>query len=286
MRFAVLVLAGCGRIGFETGIAGSDAPADSTPCVFGAFGAPQPVVELQTTQLEWAPSISRDAKTMIFSRQVPATGQDLFIATRVSVTAPWRDIHSIAELVTTAGEDDPTQAFDDELILGDGSLLRSVRNGNRFDAPTEFFDDTRFAVLEGPELTADGLSLYYNAALPGGESQLFLATRPSREAPFTGFDKLDPSPDPTGDAGWSTISSDELELFFSSDHGGERDIWTSRRATKTDPFPPATHVDELSSASAEDYDPELSFDGTTIWFASNRIAGNDHDIFVATRSCE
>jgi len=279
-RCVVILLAGCGRIGFDTGEPGA---ADAA-CTFGPFAPPVRVDELATPSREWAPSISRDGLEMIFSREVPASGQDLFAVTRSTLAAPWTGLTPLADLNTDQGEDDPTLSSDGlELIFGDGALLRSERVSTGFTTPQLIFSSADFVLLEGPELTADALTLYYNAARSGEPSRLYVATRVARDQPFTGFELLSPDPDPTGDAGWPTISSDGLELIFSSAHDGERDLWRSLRATVDDPFPAATRIDELA-APGEDYDPELSFDGSTLWFASVRAAG-DHDIWVATRAC-
>jgi len=67
-----------------------------------------------------------------------------------------------------------------------------------------------------------------------------------------------------------TVTTDLLELYFSSDRpggpGGES-IWRANRATPADPWGTPTLVTELSSDAA-DNDAEISADGLTIWIAS------------------
>jgi hypothetical protein len=46
---------------------------------------------------------------------------------------------------------------------------------------------------------------------------------------------------------------------------------------------PATPVAELNSATAIDIQPNIRKDGLEIVFASNRRAGTDQDLYVATR---
>ncbi|HEY4186582.1 MAG TPA: hypothetical protein VGP07_16010 [Polyangia bacterium] len=66
-----------------------------------------------------------------------------------------------------------------------------------------------------------------------------------------------------------TFTGDALELYFMSNRNGTKDIWTSRRAVTTEPWPSPSLVTELSS-SATDYSPGISLDGLNIWFATDR----------------
>lgn len=77
------------------------------------------------------------------------------------------------------------------------------------------------------------------------------------------------------------LSADELEMFFTSPTGGINDIWSVRRAAAADPWGAAAPVAELASAQYDE-DPELSADGLTIMFASDR-AGDGVRLYVATR---
>ena len=87
----------------------------------------------------------------------------------------------------------------------------------------------------------------------------------------TGSEEADPS-----------ISTDDLELLFSSNRvGGQaRAVWRATRATATDAFGAPDLVVAVDSGS-DDTDPDLSPDGLTLYFRSNR--SNSDDIYVATR---
>lgn len=83
--------------------------------------------------------------------------------------------------------------------------------------------------------------------------------------------------------GHAVLSADELTVYFTSARtgtAGNADIWTSTRASKSDPWVTPTQVAALNSGSFDEM-PVLSSDGLTIWFASDR-AGN-HDVYVSTR---
>ena len=64
---------------------------------------------------------------------------------------------------------------------------------------------------------------------------------------------------------------------------GNRDIWTSRRATAADPWQAPTRVGELDSADS-DWAPAVSLDGLRIWFASDRDSVGRGQIWRATRA--
>jgi Tol biopolymer transport system component len=69
-----------------------------------------------------------------------------------------------------------------------------------------------------------------------------------------------------------TLTADELELYFSSNPNTDNDIWLVKRASSTEPWGTPAKVDELSSTSLDET-PEVSADGLTIYFASERPGG-------------
>jgi len=80
-----------------------------------------------------------------------------------------------------------------------------------------------------------------------------------------------------------TFTADALELFFMSTRAGGRDIWTSRRASASDPWQPPTRVAELDSGDS-DWAPAVSLDGLRIWFATDRDSVGRGQIWQATRA--
>jgi Tol biopolymer transport system component len=73
----------------------------------------------------------------------------------------------------------------------------------------------------------------------------------------------------TDDVQDPSLTFEQLELYFASPTGGQLDIWVSRRTVATDPWGPSTLVAELSSPQ-NDEDPEVSVDGLSMYFASDR----------------
>ena len=87
----------------------------------------------------------------------------------------------------------------------------------------------------------------------------------------------DDDPSPTGDL---------LEPYVDSDRPGAGaamgDIWVARRGSTADPFGAPALVTELAS-TADDTTPEVSADGLTMYFSSDRSSAGDRDIYITTR---
>jgi Tol biopolymer transport system component len=85
-----------------------------------------------------------------------------------------------------------------------------------------------------------------------------------------------------------SISADGLSLFFSSEHSGgygNSDIWIARRETKNDVWTIVENVGPSINTSYRDSGPDISADGLTLFFSSDRPGGSgESDIWVATRT--
>jgi hypothetical protein len=86
----------------------------------------------------------------------------------------------------------------------------------------------------------------------------------------------------------TAIRRDGLELILSSGRpggvGGE-DLWVSTRASTLDPWSTPVNLGAVVNTAAFDGGPALSFDGTTLYFHSNRPGGSGgNDLYVTTRT--
>jgi len=97
---------------------------------------------------------------------------------------------------------------------------------------------------------------------------------------------LGPTVNSSGFDGSPTVSADETELLFTSDRGGQQDIFIATRARKTDPWSPPVNAGPLvNDAQADDFSLRLSHDGLTLYFASVRRGGfGAADIYLTTRA--
>jgi hypothetical protein len=225
-----------------------------------------------------SPSLSADGLTMLFG-SVRSGARQIHFARRPSRTAPFETPAIVAELTATGEENlSPT-------ISGDALTLSFLRYApfqcpwlatrasptdpwSSFVRQDALCGDTAFI---GPELTDDGLAIYYNDF----SARIYVARRSAITEAFAPGALV-----PELSGGWPTLSSDELEIWFT---GVDEDIWTSRRSDVGSPFEPPVPVSELSTASSEG-DPAISSDGLELFFGTDR-SGGSNEIWVATRTC-
>ncbi len=149
----------------------------------------------------------------------------------------------------------------------------------------------------GPEISSDGLSLYFNSNRPGGlgNYDLYVAMRQSPSEPWGPPVNLGPSVNTSADEINSTISSDGLSLFFSDGDAlgtvarfggyGGADIWVAQRTSLSDAWGPPTNLGPQINLSFTIGAPEISSDGLTLFFSGYRPStGGTHDLWLARRS--
>jgi len=116
-----------------------------------------------------------------------------------------------------------------------------------------------------------------NPALPDGTAAL---------GPFSEPRLIEPLSDPAANDDDPTVTGDQLELFFNSNRSGNSNLWVSKRDSVDqpwgDPDPVAgTGINTSSNETA----PEISTDGLTLYFSSNRDGGKGaQDIYMTKRS--
>lgn len=82
----------------------------------------------------------------------------------------------------------------------------------------------------------------------------------------------------------TSLTQDELELYFSCQRKGESNfhIWSSTRTATDAAWNTAVMVNDLVG-SVDDVDPDVSWDGQTIYFASDRL-GAGFRLYVSQRT--
>jgi hypothetical protein len=137
-----------------------------------------------------------------------------------------------------------------------------------------------------PELSADGLSLYfYSQGFGGvGARDLYVATRANTSSGFNTVRELTTvNSSQRDDRPW--VSPDELTLYFSSQRAAlSDDLWRATRSSRSDAFGTPVAVTELNS-TGNDAGIFLTADGLVALFASDRSGGSGGmDIYRATRA--
>ena len=128
-----------------------------------------------------------------------------------------------------------------------------------------------------PSISADGLSLHFCSGASRGGSGLYdiwLATRKSDGEQWDSPINLGPTVN-TGRADIGpSISSDGLVLFFcSGTYTNSYDLHMSRQKSEDGTWEGAVKLDSAVNTSSDDLCPNISSDGQTLYFVSNRPGG-------------
>lgn len=241
-------------------------------------------------------SISSDGLTLYFQSDRSGTRR-IYKSTRSSTTSGWSVATEVTEL-NAAGFNTgaPTLSTD-----GLSIYFNSNRNGN-----TDIYKASRSSVTNpwgpvnplgivntlategGPEISADGLTMYFHRMETNGPvtaTSIYKATRSTN----TGTNWQNATVTRMGarinsiehaEAGPS-ISSDGNTLFFHSSRPGTGfyDLYMATWNAAEGKFNPAVELAGLNTAGFEG-GAEISFDGRTLFFTSDR--GGSRDIYMAT----
>lgn len=189
---------------------------------------------------------------------------------------------------------------DDPTVTGDGLELffNSNRDGSsdlylsRRDSVDQPWGDPQPVVGTGintannnetaPEVSTDGLTLYFSSNRPGGKGSqdIYITRRRARGAAWSPPD-LVPQLNSTA-ADYSPVEDQSgLVVFFYSSRDGTQDLFMATRPSKDDTWRLVTAVAELNSADDNQADPFISSDGLTLYFGSG--APNLLDLYVTRR---
>ncbi|HEV2750027.1 MAG TPA: hypothetical protein VGV12_05820 [Gemmatimonadales bacterium] len=226
--------AGCpGNVG------GADIFVSQRANVADAWGPPQRLgPNINTTSNEQAPRLSRDGHRLFFNSDRPGGfgGQDIYVSRR-------RD-----------KRDDV--AWEPAVNLGSG-----VNTSLDEMTPDPFEDDASGTTVlyygSGPS-GVGGAEIYSSTLLPDG------TYGPGTPVIELNSPSLDRQP---------AIGRDGLEIFFASDRLGTLgalDLWISTRATTRDAWSTPVNLGPTVNSTLIEARPAISFDGTTLYFQSNR----------------
>jgi len=145
----------------------------------------------------------------------------------------------------------------------------------------------------GPNISADGLSIYFLSTRPGGSGaqDLWVATRETVNAPWNEPVNLAPTVNSPFAEIRPAISADGLSLYF-SDHSdarpggyGRADLWVTTRETVDAPWNEPMNMGPTVNSSRFDARPCISSDGLTLLFDSNRDGGYGRfDLYMTKRA--
>jgi hypothetical protein len=143
-----------------------------------------------------------------------------------------------------------------------------------------------------PSISADGLVLFFMSSRAGGfgGNDLWFTSRATKNDPWGSPVNLGATINSSFNEAFPNISADSRMLFF-SDHMlgrfrpggyGGQDIWVTARATTNDPWGEPMNLGPVINGSDHDLSPNISADGSTLYFCSNRPGGiGSYDLWQA-----
>jgi len=161
-----------------------------------------------------------------------------------------------------------------------------------FGVPTNVTELNTSAYEDASSISADGLTLFFDSARPGGLGGLDIwsSTRSNAAAPWNIPVNLGPQINSTDDDGEPRISADGLSLYYGSTRAGglgDVDIWVVSRSPLMSAWegPPVNLGSSVNSAWG-DGQPSLSADELILVFASDRPGGPGGfaDLWITTRT--
>ncbi len=243
---------------------------------------------------EASPCLSADGLTLLFEAS-RAGGQgfsDLWMCRRPTVTAPWSAPENLGPNVNSKASDtQPSLSADgltlvfasDHAVAGNEFHLWMCTRATTADpwSPRQKLQstlDVAGASDRSPELSADELSLYFNArGRPGlGENDLWWCRRRARTGSWEMPENLGPTVNSDKEDGDPAVSSDGRVLVLASNRpdGKLRKLWWSSRSSVDAPWSAAQKISRPIDGGFDTYQPTLSSDGQTMIFATyNRTGG-------------
>jgi WD40-like Beta Propeller Repeat len=293
-------------------VAAGDAP------VYGPWGPPVnlgPVVN--SAYNDNSPAISKDGLSLyITSSALPSPpgsrpggqgGADIWVSQRASIDAPWGEPVDLGANINSAGNDGvPSLSTDGHRLYfhsggrggcGAADLFVSRRQDKRDDFGWEPAENLGCVVNSpfldnGPTIFEDDATgittLYFNSPRPGGLGgvDIYASTLQADGTFGPGVNVLELNSGFNDDR--VAIRPDGLEIFVSTNRPGgvgSQDIWVATRATTLDPWSPPVPLGPVVNSPSFDGGPALSFDGTELYFHSDRPGGfGGYDLYVTRRA--
>ena len=312
-QLAVVLLIGCGRIGFDA--TGSSLGGDAGDTGDGGDGSvvtqpgacldkwaagptlssPTRIAELATANADDDPWVSDDGLRIYFVRQ-NGNNSDMAVATRSTPTgtfgqpsaAPFANINSNGnELRPWLSPDEREITF----VTVNGPTGFDLATATRGDATgvfgqassSEFVNINTTGADMDPAVSSDNKRLYYTMA-PITNQSVALATRTASFLPYENPAPIAELNDASNPDAQPAISRDErLIVWTTLRGGGSFNLYYATRSSAVAAFGTAKPVPNVNTALDEERSPFLSADSCTLYFTSNRAGGAGmDDIYVAT----
>lgn len=285
---ALLVVAGCGRIGFapEPDAAVSHDVLDEG--VLGQpFGPVMPLTPLHGPDDDDDPSMTEDGLELYFCSNRIGMEDHIFRSVRASLDDPWPAPTEVAVLGTPANNarvslDGLAIYFSGARVAGDSvDIFRATRPSRDVEfGPPVRVDELVTVMRDYEPAVASTTSAIFFTSDRAGDQDLYVALRLGNGM-FGEATRIVELATAEYEGGtWAT--ADGLRLWYHTVQpaSGLRMLVQTQRASTAAPFDPPVPIPGLASPN-DDQDPWISPDGRTIVFASDR--GGTPDLYFATR---
>jgi len=257
------------------------------------------------------PAISSDGLHLYFVSTRPEGGfggEDIWVSRRASLEDPWGEPLNLGPNINTVDNDlAPTLSYDGHWMYfgsnrpggcGGGDLYASWRedpeddfgwqpsvnlgcivNSPAADLGPSYYEDNETGIITlyfASNRLGEGLNFDIYASTLGEDG----SWGPGVLVEELSTPQLDSGPD---------IRRDGLELFLASNRpgslDGRLDLWVSTRETTLDAWSEPVNLGSKVNTEHVEHGPALSFDGTTLYFDSDRPDGlGSRDLYVITRT--
>ena len=264
-----------------------------------------------TLYYEQGAAISKDGLSLYFQSNRPGGygNYDLYVSQRASVNDAWGSPQNLGPNINTAGNDVGVTLSPDGHRLyfhsnrpggfGGSDIYVSRRHNKRDDfgwQPAENLgpgvntsaQEQQACIFEDE---ATGITyLYFNSNRAGGLGGHDIYVSELQADETFGPAVLVPELSSTADDNGVAIRRDGLEIFFTSlrlpstGPYGLEDLWVAIRQSTLDPWSEPVNLGPVVNSIYSDGAPELSFDGTTLYFNSADPTHTSFDLFVSTRN--
>jgi hypothetical protein len=238
-------------------------------------------------------SLSADGLSLFFESDYPDCGYwKIFVATRETTAAPWGDRVMLGPAVNTSNLNSwrPSISADGlELYFGRGDRAKGIQmdlwvttretTNDAWGTAMSLGETVNSVAHEDePAISGDGLTLYFSSNRPGGlgGTDLWVTTRPTKQAAWGDPVNLGPTVNSSSDDFAPSVAADGLTLIFSSDRPGKYstyyDLWATTRRTPTDAWREPSNLGPAINTGDVDY-ADLSPDGTTLYLTCFKRSG-------------
>jgi len=273
-RVVLVVAAGCGRVNFEP-----------VRCDWHGPGGPRLGEERLRTDLATAGSetdpllVHGDPLTITVTARGTTGSHDVFMATRPSVDESFGPL--VPVFATAVDElalqlDAKGHGYYVNGVTGSADIYEVQRGASGIEVVRALDEINDGTGQHDPQMTRDGLNLWFSANQPTTPQDIMIARRPDPASPWTSVEPFVHN-SPLAEAA-AMLSADQRVVIWTqetSDAG--LDLFFATRAAPTDPWGSPERLG-ISTAAA-DIEPSLRDDGCELFFVRSASMTEPSDIY-------